>query len=66
MKTRLSLCAAALLLTSFVSHAQPEYDQYARGSYIATLADCTACHTADPAVCRGRQVADAVWYAGRR
>ncbi|WP_267412256.1 cytochrome c [Pantoea sp. GM_Pan_4] len=48
MKTRLSLCAAALLLTSFVSHAQPEYDQYARGSYIATLADCTACHTADP------------------
>ncbi|ORM72995.1 alcohol dehydrogenase [Pantoea wallisii] len=48
MKISFTLSAAALLLTSFMAQAQPEYDQYARGSYIATLADCTACHTRDP------------------
>ena len=48
MKTFPLLSAAALLLAaSFSSQAQPEYDQIARGSYIATLGDCTACHTTD-------------------
>lgn len=48
MKTLNAFSAAALLLAaSFSSQAQPEYDQYARGSYIATLGDCTACHTTD-------------------
>lgn len=47
MKILTSLTAAALLLASSDSPAQPEYDQYARGSYIATLGDCTACHTID-------------------
>ncbi|MDO6406756.1 c-type cytochrome [Pantoea phytobeneficialis] len=48
MKTLTSLSLAALLATaSFVAQAQPEYDQISRGSYIATLGDCTACHTTD-------------------
>lgn len=48
MKTFISLSAAALLVAaSFTVQAQPEYDQYSRGSYIATLGDCTACHTTD-------------------
>ncbi|QDY42533.1 c-type cytochrome [Candidatus Pantoea soli] len=48
MKISLAVSAVALLLSSFASQAQPDYDQYTRGRYIATLADCSACHTRDP------------------
>lgn len=50
MKQRTVLALAALtLVTASLSaaYAQPEYDQIERGRYIATLGDCTACHTAD-------------------
>ncbi|WP_243077618.1 cytochrome c [Pantoea sp. MQR6] len=48
MKTSPLLSAAALLMAlSFNTQAQPEYDQIARGNYIATLGDCTACHTSN-------------------
>ncbi|MBE5252463.1 cytochrome c [Mixta mediterraneensis] len=48
MKTLSLFSAAAVLMTlSLSSQAQPEYDQIARGQYIATLGDCTACHTSD-------------------
>ncbi|PKH26241.1 alcohol dehydrogenase [Enterobacterales bacterium CwR94] len=52
MKTLKSFVLSALALTAIglsQAQAQPEYDQIARGRYIATLGDCTACHTADPA-----------------
>lgn len=48
MKTRTLLTVAALSLSAIAvsqAWAQPEYDQIERGRYIATLGDCTACHT---------------------
>ena len=48
MKILTSLSVTALLVAaSFSVQAQPEYDQLARGRYIATVADCSACHTSD-------------------
>ncbi|WP_075180920.1 cytochrome c [Pantoea sp. 1.19] len=49
LHTRLLSALTLALLGAGAAHAQPEYDQIARGRYIATLGDCTACHTADPA-----------------
>ncbi len=51
MKKRTLFALAAISLSALsasVAWAQPEYDQIARGRYIATLGDCTACHTVDP------------------
>lgn len=51
MKKRTLFTLAAISLAVLgVSEAwaQPEYDQIERGRYIATLGDCTACHTVDP------------------
>lgn len=51
MKKRTFFALAAISLSALTvsqALAQPEYDQVARGRYIATLGDCTACHTADP------------------
>ncbi len=51
MKKRTLFALAAISLAVLgVSEAwaQPEYDQIERGRYIATLGDCTACHTVDP------------------
>ena len=42
-----SLAALCAIATSFVAHgASAETDQIARGRYLATAADCVACHTA--------------------
>ncbi|WP_058911307.1 cytochrome c [Entomohabitans teleogrylli] len=47
------LMALSLLALScaFASQAlaQPEFDQVEKGRYLATVGDCAACHTADPA-----------------
>ncbi|WP_158783497.1 cytochrome c [Pantoea sp. BAV 3049] len=45
-RTLFALAAISLSALSISqAWAQPEYDQIERGRYIATLGDCTACHT---------------------
>ncbi|WP_413738064.1 c-type cytochrome [Sodalis sp. RH21] len=51
MKKLTSLYVGALALVAGIGHAvaQPEFDQVAKGRYLAVVGDCTACHTVDPA-----------------
>lgn len=50
MKRLAALSLLALSgLASFCAQAQPEFDQVEKGRYLATVGDCTACHTTDPA-----------------
>lgn len=49
MKRLAALSLLALSgLASFCAQAQPEFDQVEKGRYLATVGDCTACHTSDP------------------
>jgi len=48
MKTLLTVCAGVIGLSISMAHAAPGADSYnlvAKGRYLTTLGDCTACHT---------------------